>query len=325
MWLLDFSVKYYDYRPFKVEFANKLLGNLSKFLGWLANKVLPIIFKISDGKKKYYERLKSTKSSSSIVCLTSFPRRISTVPLVLECLLRQTMPVQEVVLFLSELQFPNKEKDLPLNLLLFKDIFLKIVWVKEDVRSHKKYWYALRSFPDRSIITLDDDIIYSSKAIEKLEALSSLYHGCVPCLYAHKILWDANGSLKPYLTWLKNATLEVNQPIENGFFGSGGGTLFPVGSLKDADQELSTIMEVCPLADDIWLNAFVRKNGYRIVTPKFRNSVLTWSINDNSTLSSVNVGHNQNDSQLVSVSSFMKSMFGVTPFEMNFFANIKSV
>lgn len=38
----------------------------------------------------------------------------------------------------------------------------------EDIRSHKKYWYAISEYPGMSIITVDDDIIYSSDTIKDL-------------------------------------------------------------------------------------------------------------------------------------------------------------
>ena len=52
-----------------------------------------------------------------IVSLTSYPPRIKTVHLTIESLLMQTQRVKKILLWLSPEEFPNKEDDLPSELL----------------------------------------------------------------------------------------------------------------------------------------------------------------------------------------------------------------
>lgn len=52
-----------------------------------------------------------------IVSLTSYPARISTVHLTIDTLLSQTRKADKIILWLAPEQFPNKEDDLPAQLL----------------------------------------------------------------------------------------------------------------------------------------------------------------------------------------------------------------
>lgn len=139
------------------------MGNFSKIGAVIASVFLPTWFRLFPSVKSI-----SKRQDGLIICMTSFPARIDYVWLVVECLLRQTIQAEDIVLYLSKKQFPTKDK-LPsqlLNMELNHKVTIKME--NEDYRSHKKYWYALRDFPNKTIITVDDDIIYDSKLIEQL-------------------------------------------------------------------------------------------------------------------------------------------------------------
>ena len=63
-----------------------------------------------------------------IVSLTSYPERINSVTETLIPIFNQTVPPDQVVLWLSREQFQNKEKDLPSELRTLKKYGLKIIW-----------------------------------------------------------------------------------------------------------------------------------------------------------------------------------------------------
>ena len=69
--------------------------------------------------------INNDKSPKLIVSLTSFPERIPDIFFNLYSLLNQTTQADMLILWLAEEQFPNKEKDLPKNILNLKVIFLK--------------------------------------------------------------------------------------------------------------------------------------------------------------------------------------------------------
>ena len=102
-----------------------------------------------------------------IISLTSFPQRINTVIKTIKTLLNQTMKPDMVILWLAPEQFPNKENDLPKELLDLRDFGLTIDWYK-DIRSYKKIIPTLKKYPDSIIITTDDDIYYAPDTVETL-------------------------------------------------------------------------------------------------------------------------------------------------------------
>lgn len=68
-----------------------------------------------------------------IISLTSFPARISTLHITISSLLCQTKKPNMIILQLSEDEFPNKENDLPENLLKLKEFGLTINWNKGNI------------------------------------------------------------------------------------------------------------------------------------------------------------------------------------------------
>ncbi|ORY63643.1 hypothetical protein LY90DRAFT_505304 [Neocallimastix californiae] len=78
-----------------------------------------------------------------IVSLTSFPTRIQYVKLVLESLVNQSIPfsMYHIVLVLAIPEFPNKENDLPVDLVNFINKYpdlIEILWYRRNIISHKK-------------------------------------------------------------------------------------------------------------------------------------------------------------------------------------------
>ena len=307
IFIQDPFVRYYDYRPFRSTFLNKIIGNSSKICGILGQRLLPWCFNLYPGTV-----LEKGKRSSIIVTMTSFPARIGNVWIVLESLLRQQLQPKQVWLYLSEVQFIDRALPENLNRYIEND-FLKIIWVKDDYRSYKKFWYFVKDCPSESFITLDDDIIYQSNIISSLIEEREKYPNYVLACYCYKIQYNTDGSLKPYRTWCKKTKKgDIGNRI---FFGSGGGTYFPSGCLEGADVDYEIIKRICPLADDIWLNAFVRCNGYHIACVKERRSVVSVLNKQNITLSHENLEENKNDIQLDRTIKFFIKEFNVNPFK----------
>lgn len=311
MYIQDVFTKYYDYRPFKNSiFLNKIIGNSSKILGVLANIILPYWFICFPHK---YNKEKSIPIS---ICFTSFPKRINKVWLVIECLLRQSLQPEEVRLYLSKEQFKCLD-ELPKNLKKYiNNYFLKVYLVENDIKSHKKYWYAINDNVNRPIILVDDDIIYSSDTIKLLWENSKLHTDCVIACYCHKIKWDNNTKLiLPYSKW--KGKVNIGDKGVDIFFGSGGGTYFPYNSLLNANESIDILSKICPLADDIWLNAIIRKNGFKVLNIKRKGAVPEWKRFNNYKLSTINNGESYNDKQLNNVISFFIEKYGFNPYSIN--------
>ena len=104
-----------------------------------------------------------------IVSLTSWPGRITSVADVIENLLLQTRLPNAIVLYLAEEQFPKREAALPEALLaLLHEGKAELRWCAEDLKPHKKYFYAMQEFPEDLVVTVDDDLRYPPEMLEQL-------------------------------------------------------------------------------------------------------------------------------------------------------------
>ena len=194
-----------------------------------------------------------------IISLTSFPQRINTVIKTIKTLLTQTMKPDMVILWLAPEQFPNKENDLPKELLDLKNFGLTIDWYK-DIRSYKKIVPTLKKYPDSIIITTDDDIYYAPDTVETLYK-SYLEHPNE--IHAHRCDWLDAGINN--ITWAK--TRELFKDLHRGEAGfrqrltGYGAVLYPPNSLhKDVINE-NLIAKTIPTHDDIWLWAMAVLQG----------------------------------------------------------------
>ena len=99
----------------------------------------------------------SDRTCDVVVSFTSFPARINEVWQVVECMLRQTVRPMKVILWLSELQFQSKDQ-IPNKLRQYENELFEIRLVNGDIRSHKKYLYVCREFPNNNVLLIDDDV-----------------------------------------------------------------------------------------------------------------------------------------------------------------------
>ena len=224
-----------------------------------------------------------------IVSLTSFPQRIDKVWMVIETIFRQTVKPDKIVLTLSELQF--KDKKIPKKLLEQTQRGLEIIWTKDDIRSHKKYFYVMQKYPKSIIITVDDDILYEKNLIKTLIDFNQTYPDCIVCN------WGSVKTGKDYGNW-KNLLFEFRAPSYYTLQIGVGGVLYPSESLHKEVFKKEIFLEICPLADDIWLNAMAIINDTKIVKTDYSFYYIPILNKNNIELNKVNVGENQNDVQI---------------------------
>lgn len=191
------------------------------------------------------------RRSEVIVSLTTYPKRIGFIHLVLRSLLQQTQMPSRVVLTLCAGQFPDGEASLPLSLrriLSSNSDILEIVWVENDTRSYKKLLPVIDRYPGSVIITVDDDAIYSRTLVERLWAGHLVHPDTVIGTRGTIISLDESG-FRPYRSWAA-APAGMTSPLV--FLTGVGGILYPSGALSPAFRNERDAMDVCPDADDIW-------------------------------------------------------------------------
>lgn len=279
------------------------LTPLRKIIRYLANNVLPNSLEKSD-------RRKAIQETDVIVSFTSFPARIQEVWQVVECMLRQSYCPKKVILWLSKEQFPQVD-DIPVSLRKREGECFNIRLVEEDIRSHKKYYYVSREYPDSLVLLIDDDIYYPTDMIERLIKMYNIHQNAVICQYGYILKYDSQKSLLPYNEW-KKVYSENEDP--NFFFGSGGGTLFKPSSLYEDLINKDLFLQLTPTADDIWLNAMVRLVGLKCVMIK-SGLILPITISGKKfNLCNENVGQGMNDVQIFNVRKYYINKYGVDPF-----------
>lgn len=280
------------------------LTPLRKIIRGIAYSAIPLYF-------SHTKLVKRNKASNVIVSLTSFPQRIDNVNLVIQCFLRQSCMPKKIILWLSEPQFKNIS--LPDKLTSLQNETFEIRFVEGDIRSHKKYYYALRSYPDNPIFLADDDLYYPSDTLEKMLAASKKNPGCVICRYGNVVEYDKDGNILPYNEWFPWWKYVTGYSYDqNFFFGTGGGVLLRRDQLFDDVLNNDLAIKLTPYADDVWINAMVNLKGTRKVKIPF-GILLETSQKKEFTLSKINSGQSMNDKQIEAIINYYNNL-GLKPF-----------
>ena len=204
-------------------------------------------------QKHSYEALTRIAKKRIIVSLTSYPARIRYVYKALDTVYEQTRKADEVILWLAEEQFPQKEASLPERLINdTKEGKLTIRWC-EDLKPHKKYFYAVQEFRNDLIITVDDDLMYDTDMIRKLWISYVLNPDAVSTVRAHLITFDEEKNILPYEWWIKEFDGHIGKPSKQLFCTGGAGALYPAELFPVSMLDKKDIIENSLYADDIWL------------------------------------------------------------------------
>lgn len=281
----------------------RLLTPARLLMRHIASKTLPRLL-----TKKYTPS--TVMEKNLIVSFTSFPTRIHQVWQVVECMKRQAVLPEKIILWLSKDQFPD-ENCIPLSLRSRQDGVFEIRMVDGDIRSHKKYYYVAKEYPNSLIFLIDDDIYYPTDIIEKTLAAHHKYPDAVISNYGYIIRYNQRNELLPYLKWKRWFSFSTDP---NLFLGSGGGTLFKSSGLYKDLTQIELALRLTPIADDIWLNAMVKLVQRPIVLLP-NGQLLPITIAGNTCLNTENINQNRNDIQLTELVKYYVDTLGFSPFQ----------
>ena len=194
-----------------------------------------------------------------IVAFTSYQARIKYCSKVIKSLLNQTISKElyKIILVLAVPNFPNKEKDLPTDLLeiVNNNDNVEILWYDKDIRSHKKLIPVLKKYPDTPILLTDDDILRNKLWIQTfyndhIKYPNDVIIGSSFDTVDRKMNFDS-GRLqqgKIHMTITPGIIFNFSRPA-NGL----GGTLYPANTFSDPrffDEDL--MMKECESDDELW-------------------------------------------------------------------------
>lgn len=120
---------------------------------------------------KKYQNLWDSPKERLIVTMTSWTKRIGNLPVVLGTILDGNKKPDLININLAVEEFPNKEKDIPSNVLDFiKNNQIEINWVEENIRQWKKTIPTMFKYPNDCIVCIDDDRKYPKEFLSTLWA-----------------------------------------------------------------------------------------------------------------------------------------------------------
>lgn len=190
-----------------------------------------------------------------IVSFTSYPPRIGCVHKVVKSLYQQTVPVTEIVLYLSLEEFPKAEADLPGKLVnLIGQKGFRIKWVHGNLKSHKKYYYALQEYKDAVVITVDDDKIYADTMIDDLIKSYERFPYAVSARIT-RIMLKKDETLEPYCRWDQIRYLDeyTDVPRMDLCAIGAGGICYSPSFVNEDWFNREIIAKVAENCDDLWL------------------------------------------------------------------------
>lgn len=121
-----------------------------------------------------------------IISITSWIKRIHLLNQTIESILNNKISNNinlEIFVTLSTLEFPNKELDLPDNLIQLKNNNSNIIfnWVNTNFKGFKKLPEVVKTYynkPETILIDIDDDYLYHEDFIETCLYYENLYPKC---------------------------------------------------------------------------------------------------------------------------------------------------
>ena len=274
----------------KLEWRNRLLSRiLCPYYAFLAKKKRVAI---------------GTDSFTPIyVSLTSYPARINDTYFAICSILAQKIPVNKIILTLTQEEFPNLEKNLPKKVLALKEKGLEILWVDRNLKPHNKYFYVMQKYPKAAIITIDDDILYPKKTTKKLIESYKKFPNAISALCTCRLIVK-NNKILPYSQCIPCYDTKILSPRHDLSAEGVAGTLYPPAILPKEAFNIDMIKKCAPLADDLWLKYMEFIGGIPVVcAAKYKDPIVISKAQENA-LYKINSLQNQNDIQQQKITQY---------------------
>jgi hypothetical protein len=189
-----------------------------------------------------------------VVSLTSILSRLSHLHLPLRSLLAQTLRPERIVLWLPHALASR----IPSSLQRLVHPPFEIRFTDLDC-PHLKLVGPLGAFPDRVVVTSDDDLLYEPTWLERLFHTHRQFPDRIIAHECRLIGYDSHGSLLPYTQWPTVAQPGHCAPalLPLGF----AGVLYPPHALPPETTDADLFLRLAPTADDLWFKAMALRRG----------------------------------------------------------------
>lgn len=195
--------------------------------------------------------MKQYNGEPYIISITSFGKRLVTLPQTIFTLLRQSFKDVHIIVTISNkiVQYIGD----PLKKMLLANLFeLNVIADEDDLGPHTKYFYAMKKYGDHPIMTFDDDRLYAPYMVQnlvnkhKMLTCKSIISNC-----AIEMQRASNGSLLPYPHWCSHR-LAPNKTSYIAMAEGFAGVLYPANCFSDLASKVPDLLQ-CKFDDDLWL------------------------------------------------------------------------
>lgn len=210
--------------------------------------------------------MKQYNGEKFIVSFTSFGPRIESACKMVFCLTKQKYKNFHLVmtLYKDDVKFigPNMQA-------LLDNGLLELIVADIDLGPHLKYFYAMKKYWDKPIITVDDDRTHDAETIQRLVTkYEELNYKSIVSNCAITMQKTPTGKLLPYPKWIP-FRLKPNEKsflaMSEGF----AGILYPPCAFKNLEDEIPGILK-CKYDDDLFLKTLHIKNGLPVTQTNFK-------------------------------------------------------
>ena len=132
----------------------------------------------------YYHNIKkkpitSPEEADYVVSLTTYPARVGNVWRVIEMAANQRGIQDKYAICLYLIKSEFEGIDLPAKIKELQARGLTVKFNEENLKCHNKYFYAFQDYPEKTIITIDDDLQYNHHSISGLIKKNKEYPKCI--------------------------------------------------------------------------------------------------------------------------------------------------
>jgi len=245
-----------------------------------------------------------------IVSFTSFKDRVclsGVVECVVLSLLKQTKKADAVILWLAKEEFPNGLSDLPKGLVNLQRIGLTILFC-EQMKSYKKLLPTLRSWPNSTVITADDDVYYPKHWLAGLLEKHRQSPNDIVAYCGRRVLLSDENGFAAYSAWTTQGfrgTSFLNLPT------GVGGVLYPPHAWSRMILDYELAKKLAPFGDDLFFHLCCVLANSRVTAIDLCGKLIDLIPNVDAAphLCSENIGRMRNDTALRAIAELFPSYY----------------
>ena len=176
---------------------------------------------------------------------------------------------------------------------------MEVVYGEGNIRSYKKLVPVMAMYPEKSIVTADDDVLYPRHWLRDLVVA----HESRPShILGHRgtVISGHGHNIEPYVAWHQANTQSASSRV---FLTGMGGILYPPHSLPvNPTHDMTLALQLAPTADDIWFKAMSMLAGTAVAkVSDNRGDFATVRAQQTTSLRDINVSEGQNEVQFKAV------------------------